>query len=126
MEPERRLWRAVVAQAVVDATADITGPVFFKWALKRARKRRKKGLEMESRPAVMAAWADRAYGSKASTTRAERERGEASRFLLGITPGLETVCQLAGYDPRYILRKARMLKSGGWKAIIAPELIQAA
>lgn len=33
---------------------------------------------------------------------------------------------MAGYDPRYILRKARMLKSGGWKASIAPELIQAA
>ena len=122
MEAERRLWRAVIAQAVADATADINGPVFFSWALKRARKRRKRGLEMESRPAVLAAWAERAYGSKAQATREERERGEARRFLLGITPGLETVCQAAGYDPRYILRKARMLKAMGWKAPSAAQL----
>lgn len=116
MLPEQRLWRAVVTQVVVDATADKpAAPRFKPWAAGRAKRREKRGLEPESEIAIQAAWAARQDDDLTAACHFDADQDEARRWLLGKVEGLELVCQFAGYDPEYIKRQGRKLAANGWK-----------
>jgi hypothetical protein len=83
--PETALWRAVISQAVSDATA-----------IWRPRKGMANGKPMEM------------------ATKAKRERDEARDWLLKGGKDFQRVCHMAGLEPTAVQREARMLAAKDW------------
>jgi hypothetical protein len=83
--PETALWRAVIAQAVSDATA-----------IWRPRKAQSYG-----KPHQMAA-------------ETRRARDEARSWLLGNGKDFKRVCHMAGLDPDAVQDSARALSARDW------------
>ncbi len=85
VEPENRLWQAVVLQAFFDATRPLTK----RW--------------------------QRGEGTTERTGHTEEiERGHARRWLLLDDDSFPLVCVAANLDPFYVRAKAYWLKDSGW------------
>lgn len=89
--PETELWRAVIAQAISDATATV---------------RPKHGKASISPDKAKA---------KQVISDAMRERDHAREWLLGDSRDFREVCNLAGLDPEAVRERAQRLKRFGWE-----------
>ena len=94
--PEVKLWRAVLLQAIEDAT--------FRY---KPMKRKKK-LTPEEWEKVTAARAE-------ARRNAKREQTAARNWLLGFSRDFRLVCNLAGVDPEAVHDRAKKLAPRGWE-----------
>jgi hypothetical protein len=94
--PEVKLWRAVLLQAIEDAT--------FRYKPKK----RKKKMTPEEWERVTAARAE-------ARRNAKREQTTARDWLLGFSRDFRLVCSLAGVDPEAVHDRAKKLARQGWE-----------
>jgi hypothetical protein len=94
--PEIRLWRAVLLQAIEDAT--------FRY---KPMKRRKSMIGQE-RQRILAARAK-------ARTDAGRVQTAARNWLLGNSCDFRLACNLAGFDPEAVRDRAQKLSRQGWQ-----------
>lgn len=90
--PEVALWRAVITQAIADATMQIRPPKEFN----------RKGIRKSNRELqkVMAA--------------NKRERDEARDWLIKDSKGFRDICEMALLEPDAVRERALSLASRGW------------
>lgn len=107
----RRLFQAVLLQAIADACMQELAP------LPRARPL----LEKPGKRVVLRGrdldewWADRVEDRRARNREIRLERDLARTWLLGGGDGFALVCEGAGWEPAYIARGVAQLESRGWR-----------
>lgn len=99
--PEVELWRAVVAQAISDATATVRP---------KHGKRSISPDKAEARQVIGAALV---------------QRDEARAWLLGNSRDFQDVCHMARLDPDAVRAKAERLKRFGWEVRVPARLADA-
>lgn len=118
----RRMWLAVVGQAVRDATAQI-GPQPEKCPVTDEDRRaavkfyQKKGLippnhaiEEKAQKIALSRWR-----AKTNLWRERaRDQSVARNWLLEPAPGFDTICDFAGVNPAAVRSLARGLSAAGW------------
>ena len=102
LDPETRLFQAVVAQAFADAVAPIT---------QKEIKRRAKEPEAKFYARIKAA--------KNEAFNQEIERGQARRWLTMNGKSFRVICECAALNPDWVLGKAMKLKAEGWPQRVA-------
>lgn len=126
MQPEKRLWCAVIAQAFVDASVQLpVAPKQWKWGLRRQRNRKKRGKPLNTRSELQDAWESHMRNFRDNVRSLERDRDTARAWLIGRVPGLQTIAGLAGVNHEYIVRKAEAISTNGWQLRNAERFLEA-
>lgn len=112
----QRLFQAVVAQALIDATEDRKPrPI----SLRLKRRKHESTIDYRRRRNEMFA-----QRKACAVLTANRERDEARNWLLNDKADFPLVVSLAGYNPDDIRERARKLDARGW--VVASEMKLAA